>query len=382
MQRPALPRVARPAVRALLATAIATATVAALPAAARAQLPQAVDSTRRVELEGFVDTYYAYDAGRPRDGDRAFTTQAARQSEFNVNLAHLALRLTGDRVRGRLSLQAGTSVQSNYAAEPARGLVSGPSLSRHLQEATMGVRLGREVWVDGGVFFSHLGGESWLSRDNWTYTRSFVAEYSPYYESGVRLSWQAHPTLLAQAVLVNGWQNVSETNEAKSAGLRLDWTPRSTVALSYYNYAGDEAATGAASRLRVFNGVGLRVAVTPALDVAGTVDLGSEGDPAGGTKRWNGTALIARLRLADRTALGLRAESFSDPDQVVAATGLAAGLRVRGLSANLDADVAPGLRWRSELRHLRARDPLFPSRDAGGLSRGNLLLVTSLALTL
>jgi hypothetical protein len=42
-------------------------------------------------------------------------------------------KLDGPRIRGRLALQAGTSVQSNYAAAPRIGLVSGPDLARLIQ---------------------------------------------------------------------------------------------------------------------------------------------------------------------------------------------------------------------------------------------------------
>ena len=31
---------------------------------------------------------------------------------------------------------------------------------------------------------SPLGGESWISRDNWNYTRSLIAEESPYMKLG------------------------------------------------------------------------------------------------------------------------------------------------------------------------------------------------------
>ncbi len=50
---------------------------------------QARDTTVKIDLGGFLDTYYAWDAGRPRALDRALTTTAARHDEVNVNLAFL-----------------------------------------------------------------------------------------------------------------------------------------------------------------------------------------------------------------------------------------------------------------------------------------------------
>ncbi|MDE2291086.1 MAG: outer membrane beta-barrel protein, partial [Elusimicrobia bacterium] len=160
-----------------------------------------------VSFGGFLDTYYAYDFDRPASRARAFTTQPARHNEFDVNLAYIEAVVAADRVRGRLALQAGNSVQSNYAGEPAVGSVSGPSLTRSIQEAWAGYRVTEKLWVDAGICFSHIGMESFISRDNWTYSRSLMAEFSPYCQSGVRASYQFDKDWSAQLHVLNGWQN-------------------------------------------------------------------------------------------------------------------------------------------------------------------------------
>ena len=114
---------------------VAALALLASPAAALAQ-GAPTDTSLHVTFGGFVDTYYAYDFGTPPTLDRSFaggatfTTQPARHNEFNVNLAYVEALVSAPRIRGRLALQAGTSVQSNYGAEPAVGVISGPSLSR------------------------------------------------------------------------------------------------------------------------------------------------------------------------------------------------------------------------------------------------------------
>src|SRR5262249_60491425 len=89
------------------------------------------DTSRHVAWSAFVDTYYAYDFGRPATFDRVFTTQAERHDEFNVNLAYIAAALTSNRIRGRVALQAGTSVQANYAGETAIGSVCSATVNPH-----------------------------------------------------------------------------------------------------------------------------------------------------------------------------------------------------------------------------------------------------------
>jgi hypothetical protein len=348
-----------------------------------AQAPS--DTSVKVTFGGFVDTYYAYDFGRPPTLDRSFaggatfTTQPARHNEFNVNLAYVEAVLAGPRLRGRLALQAGTSVQSNYGAEPSVGVISGASLARHLQEAYGGYQVTPTLWVDGGIFYSHMGMESWASKDNPVYTRSLTAEYSPYYSSGVRAVWQASPKLTAHLHLVNGWQNISETNTDKGAGLRLDLAPSSSVSLSYYNFFNGE--TG--GRLRVFNGIGVKLTPTARVTVVGQFDYGTidAANDADESSSWYGFTLIGRTALTDKVALVGRVERFDDEDQVNIATGLDDPFQGNGLSLGLDVTPHPKFLWRLELRGFDNKHSVFPDgSDLSSLSSRSIFAVSSFSV--
>ena len=348
-----------------------------------AQAP--ADTAVRVTFGGFADVYFAYDFGRPPAIDRAFTTQAARHSEFNVNLAYVDAVLTGPRLRGRLAFQFGTAVQANYAGEPTVGALSGASVSRFIQEATIGYQVSPTVWIDGGVFFSPFGSENWISRDNWTYTRSLIADYSPYYEAGIKATWQATPTLSAQLHVINGWQNISETNSDKAIGVRLDWKATPRLTLAYDGFAGNEQPDSLEARLRLFHDVIVKYNATDRLAFSATHDFGTQPRSAaqgGGVANWSGFAVLARFAFTPRLAVAGRVEGYDDPEQVIVATGgTRAPLRATGASVTVDVMPHPKLLWRSELRVLQNAGPLFPSRSATGLSRTNTGLMTSLALT-
>lgn len=361
---------------------------AACPALAQTSTSSSSDSASRadtavtVSFGGFVDGYYAYDLGKPKNFDRLFTTQAERHNEFNVNLGYVEAKLAGPRVRGRLALQAGTSVQSNYSGEPAIGSVSGPSVSRFLQEAFAGYAITPKLWIDGGIFFSWIGMESFISRDNLTYTRSLSADYTPYYMSGARLTWQPSPKVTALLAVVNGWQNISETNQDKGVGARLDFAPTSTTTLTYYDFFGNEVGSG---RLRTLNGVGLKSSVTSILTVQANYDYGTQDRADGpGHSSWWSSGLTGKVQVSPTVGVSGRVEHFSDPDQVIIVTGVAPAFRSTTGSAGID--VAPlgnsRVLWRSEIRGTWADDPIFPDRsDVSGLSKQNYVVVTSLALT-
>lgn len=329
---------------------------------------QEADTTAHVTLGAFVDGYYAYDFNRPAGHDRAFTTQAQRHDEFNVNLAHVEAKYVSSRARGRLALQAGSSVQANYAAEPD-SLAGFQNLLPLIQEAYAGIAVTPRLWIDAGIFFSHIGSESWISTDNPNYTRSLPAEFSPYYETGVRASWQAHPSLAVTAVVVNGWQNISETNHDKGGGIRLDWTASPAITVSYSNFVGREAsaATGEHS-VRFFNDVNARIAPSSRVLVIPTFDIGTQdGDT------WYAASLVGRYAVTPAFAVNGRVERYDDKDGVIAP-----GLRVNGASLGIDVTSGPAM-WRTEVRGLfGADDEIFPARD--GAKTSDLAAVTSIAV--
>lgn len=366
------------------ALAIVATSLLLLPSIAGAQAATAADTSLHVAFSGFVDGYFAYDFGRPRSIDRAFTTQAVRHDEFNVNLAYVDATLSGARVRGRIAAQFGTAVQANYAAEPRVGNFSGPDVSRYIQEATAGYKVSSAVWVDAGVFFSPFGSENWISRDNWTYTRSLIADNSPYYEAGVKATWTINPRWTAQLHVINGWQNISETNSSKAVGARVDFAPRDGLSFAYDLFVGNEQPDSLPSRLRTFNELIATANLTSKLQLRGTLDIGTQRHQDGvGTGTWNGYAVVARYQATPRVAVAGRVEGYSDPDQFIVATGEPYGLRATGTSLGVDIAPMPKLLWRSEVKWLGAHDPLFPDQaENSGLSKHDVAIVTSLALTL
>jgi hypothetical protein len=352
------------------------------PAPLRAQAVS-TDSSQSLTIGAFVDAAYAFDVNRPATRDRAFTTQPARHNEFNVNLAFVEATVARRRVRGRLALQAGTSVQANYAAEPRQGAVSGDALSRMLQEAYAGYQLTPTLWIDAGVFYSHIGMESWVSRDNPTYTRSLVADFSPYYSTGVRATWQVSSAVTARVDVVNGWQNISENNEDKSLGLRVDVAANATTTVSWYGYAGNEPG----AQRRLFNGVGVRSRLSDRAEVLAQVDAGRQHGrdsvtAAARSSRWFGATLVSRYWIRPSLAVVARAERFADGDQIVVRTG--GPLPFRANAASVGIDVRPEARvlWRTEARGYAADASVFPKggRTPSPLRRSGVV-VTSFALT-
>jgi hypothetical protein len=337
---------------------------------------QADDSHPKVRWGAYVDSYYAYDFERPVPPDRAFTTQAVRHNEFNINLAYIEAKLQESevtKVRGRLALQAGTSVQANYSGEPTQGAFSGPSLSRHVQEAVVGYQVAPEFWIDAGIYFSHVGLESWISADNWTYSRSMVADFSPYYQTGVRASWKPSEQWSAQLHLINGWQNISENNGGKSVGTQILYSAQGW-SLSYSTILGNEEG------FRHYHDLVLKLPTTGRYQIGLELDYGHQETGSAGSETWTGFTFLQRFAVSEGWAISGRIERFLDPAGVVARSATGMGLRAWGASLGLDRELSPSLLLRGEARGIWAADAVFPESE--GYSNRDMVVIASIALKL
>jgi len=142
---------------------------------------QQLDSA--ITLSAYAEAYYSFDMAQPDDHLRpGFFYSFNRHNEVNLNLGMIKLAYAKKNVRGNFALMAGTYAQYNLAAEP--------ELLRSVFEANAGVKLSRtkNLWFDAGIMPSHIGFESAIGKDCWNLTRSILADNTPYYEAGARVS--------------------------------------------------------------------------------------------------------------------------------------------------------------------------------------------------
>lgn len=347
---------------------LGSATASAQEEAAPLTLPP------HLTLTGFIDTYYAYDFNRPADNERpSFLYNHSRHNELSLNLVTLGLAYDDDHVRGALGLMAGTYSEYNYSAELDN--------LQSLLEAWAGLKLRSGLWLDAGLFASHIGFESARSADNPTLTRSLQAENSPYYLAGVRLSWQPSAKLTLAAVLANGWQNLRETpnNSSKGGGTQITWQPVDWLTLNFSSWISSETPDSA-PRLRLFHDLYLLASLNSTLSLSAGLDLGAQqrGEDQEGWSSWYGMMLILHQQWASWLATAQRVEYYSDPDQVVVSFDDDPGLEVLGVSTNIDFTVHKRLMFRVEGRLLRDAHARFGAASAP--KRSNMAITSSLSL--
>ena len=161
------------------------------------------DSTGILTVSGYAELYYQYDFNKPSDNNRpGFVYSHNRHNEFNLNLGFVKAGYSADRVRANLAIGAGTYMNANYAAEPG--------VLKNVYEANAGIKLGKKnLWLDAGIFPSHIGFESAIGKDCRTLTRSIAADNTPYYEAGAKLSYGSPDGKWSlTALALNGWQRI------------------------------------------------------------------------------------------------------------------------------------------------------------------------------
>ncbi|RTQ51713.1 porin [Hymenobacter gummosus] len=327
---------------------------------------------------GFADGYYGYDLTGKSQTRPGFLYSHHRANEFALNNAVVGLRYDDERVRGAVGLHAGTYVEANYAAEP--------QVLKHVYEAYAGFRPFAKAWLDLGIFGSHIGFESALSKDNWTLTRSLMAENSPYYESGARLSYEADSKLTLTGLVLNGWQNLRDNNRAKALGWQIQWKPTAKLLINSSAFYGNEQPQDSARRRRYFHDFYVSYAATDKLSLAGVFDVGKQEQAARGTKAdtWHTAAAFVRYKLAAKWSATARYEYYyADRGVIIRSimpTPTDANFRVGGGSLNLDYAPTSNLLFRVEGRVLRSRDALFPD-DAGQPAQTYGNLTSSIALS-
>jgi hypothetical protein len=342
--------------------------------------------TLPIKIGGFIDTYYAFDTNKPDNHEREFTTQPARHNEFNVNLAFIDATLKQKKTRGRLAIQHGTAVIKNYSGEPTNGATSGPNDSRYLQEAYVGTRINEKTWIDGGIFLGNIGYEGWISKDNWTYTRALSSEYTPYYSSGVRLEHVLNEKQSFQLQLLNGWQNISESNQGKAIGMQYKHQLSDTVIFTYNNFIGDEEVVTSPGngkfkpRFRIYHNFIFQVTASDKWQYAAVFDVGHQSQQDNeGVDGWFVTNFTVRNVLNEKQSLALRCEYFNDRHEANIVTSTPNGFQVVGASLNFDQKLDDNALWRTEIRGFNSKDKIFP-RGYNSKSRNDALIVTSLSI--
>jgi len=329
-----------------------------------------------VTVSGFADVFYVFDFNKPQGMERqSFLFNHNRHNEFNLNLGYLKLNLEQTKYRANLALQTGTYSNDNYAAEPG--------LLKSIFEANIGLSLNKKnnLWFDAGVFPSYIGFESAISIDNWTMTRSLLAENSPYFVSGAKLTYNPSDKLETTVLIINGWQRIQrlQGNSIPSFGTQVKFSPTENITLNWSGFIGtDDPDT--TRRMRYFNNFYGQFQLTKRFGLITGFDIGAQQRTTNSSTYdlWFSPVVIGQYAINTVWKTAIRAEYYHDETNIIISTKSAKGFATKGLSINLDHSPTQNIVCRVEGRWLNSKDNIFQTKTSK--SNNNFILATSIAI--
>lgn len=339
------------------------------------------DSTQKKALSfsGYAEIYYLYDFNKPVSGNRPdFIYSHNRHNEFILNLGYIKAGYSVEQVRANLALAAGTYMNANYTSEPG--------VLKNVLEANAGIKISKKknIWIDAGILPSHIGFESAISKDCQTLTRSLLAENSPYFEAGAKLTYTTdNGKWIISAVALNGWQRITRKsgNSQMSWGTQVQFKPSDKILLNYSSFAGSDSPDST-RKTRLFNNLYGQFAFSDKAGLTLGFDIGFEETSrrSNSFNTWYAPIVIMHYTINKKWTIAARAEYYSDKQEVIIGTGTPNGFQTSGYSLNIDYTPARNVLVRVEGKALKSKDAIFTKENSS--TRNNSIVIASVAVAL
>lgn len=335
------------------------------------------DSTHHTQeffVSGLVDLFYVYDFSQPQNTKRQpFLSNYDRHNEINLNLGFMKLATEHNRYRANIALQTGTYVNDNYAAEP--------EVLKNILEANVGISLHREnkVWLDVGIMPSHIGFETAVAIENPNMTRSILAENSPYFMTGAKLTFCMNKHWEIAGLILNGWQRIQRLpgNSLPSLGTQIVFKHSPSTIFNWSTFIGTNDPDST-RRMRYFNNFYSKHQLSRRFGLVLGLDIGTQQRTKNSSvfDVWFSPVIIGQFTVAKNWKTAFRAEYYQDKTGIIIPTGTPNGFETFGFSVNLDYSPVEIILCRLEVRWLNSKDNIFESPDR--LVNNNFIIGTSM----
>jgi hypothetical protein len=304
-----------------------------------------------------LDLFYGYDFNKPYSIVRLpYLYNHNLHNRLAINLGTIGVEAERKRFNSRLIFQAGTYVEQNYASEP--------ELFQLIHEANIKFNLDKKKhWtMDIGILPSHIGLESAIAFDNPTYTRSLVAEQSPYYMNGLKLNYKIKDSLTLSLMALSGWQRIAMVpdNSLPAFGTQLNWQLTENLLLNWSTFAGT-VFPDSIRKMRYYSDIyGIWKWSTKSTIYFG-LDMGVEQKlmNSNNYNGWFSPLLIVDYAIFEGAKIAARCEYFSDPGGVLIVPEGFKGAKIFGTSLNFDYSFTNFLNYRLEIKLYHSNEDIF-----------------------
>jgi hypothetical protein len=208
------------------------------------------DNNGETVLTGTVllDGYFNYNFARPKDNTQTISASTARSNEFSINQASIGIESNYKNIIGRLWLQTGSqaAVVQEADGSVARGRYTGTGNLKFIREAAAGYHfnVAYGLNVEMGIFMSYIGLESYVMQENWSYQRSMVCDFTPFYFQGARVQFYPSKKFKTELWILNGWQSYNSWSKNPGIGNSNYYRPNENLQLVANFYYGNDSKSG------------------------------------------------------------------------------------------------------------------------------------------
>lgn len=238
--------------------------------------------------------------------------------------------------------------------------------ARNLLEANIGYRFtsNESVWLDIGLLPSHIGIESVPVFNNTAATRCLISDLTPYYETGIRLSYQPNPQWYFSILSLNGWQRITEPvgRLAENWGMQISWKPKDIWTINSSSFIGKVSSHLGPDITRIYSNFYTVIALNSRSAMTAGWDWGLQENRQ---RQWHELLFQYRYNLKkDKLWVNGRYEFISDPSGVFILPAEKAEPNLHMTSLNLDFMPVRFFQMRTELNYVFSNTTIV---KAGGI---------------
>lgn len=192
----------------------------------------------------YVDLAYLLDFNFPENHRWRSRTTSSRFNEFAPNMGFINVRkdaTTDSRWGMELGVQGGYD-SKDFAFLQNEPKVDGADTLRHVQRANVSylAPIGNGLTIQAGLFNSLVGYESLYAKDNANYTRSWIADNTPYMMFGINAKYPVNDQITVAGFIINSYYHLSHPNDQPSYGAQVAYKPTGRLTVTETLYAGPD----------------------------------------------------------------------------------------------------------------------------------------------
>ncbi len=266
---------------------------------------------------GFLDLGYSLNFNFPENHLFRGRSTTPRVNELDLNMAGAYIKKDAtidSRWGTELAVHGGQDAK-DFAFGVNEPKVSGSDALRHFGRANVSylAPVGNGLMLQAGLFNSLIGYDSLYAKDNFTYTRPWGGDYTPYLMFGVNASYAFNDRWTGTFFVINEYFHLQNTNSAPSYGGQVLYKPSSAWSFKETIYYGPDQANTSMEFWRLFSD-SIAEWKGDVLTLAFEYQVGTEVLAVPGSPRifWTAAQLPIHWQIAGPWAVTLRPEVYWD----------------------------------------------------------------------